>query len=291
MRGGSWSVGPVLAALIFFFATLGFGGTRAFFTDTESASISFRAGVWDTPTSTPSPTSTPAPTATSTPSPTPAALLATVDVQPDSLQKKSQGSPLTAYIELPGGYDARNIDMSTVRLWYGPGSVWANKKPTSVGDHDGDGVLDLMVKFDRQAVIGLIGDLQPPAQLEFYVTGVVVSGSERREFAGGDVVSLVDPTKERDGEPTPAATETPGERSAPAPPATDTPTSTPVAQPTAPPAPTLTATPAPSETATPTPAPASSPTSTAEPTATPTAEPAPTETPASDPEPSPTASE
>lgn len=261
-------------------------GTSACLRSSRSVSVGFTAGQWGSPTP-------------------PARLQATVDVKPDALQKESQGSPLTAYVELPNGYDVRDIDVSTVRLWYGPGSVWANKKPTSVGDHDRDGVLDLMVKFDRQAVIGLIGDLQPPAQLEFYVTGVVVSGSERREFAGGDVVSLVDPTKEKDGEPTPAATATPDERSAPAPPATDNPTSTPVAQPTAPPASTSTATPVPSETATPTPAPASSPTPTVEPSATPTAEPAPTETPAltetsvptetavpaPDPEPSPAVSE
>lgn len=87
---------------------------------------------------------------------------AIVDVQPDTLNKASQGDAVTAYIfiEIPG-YDVNAIDVSTVRLSTNNGIVSALPSPTEVSDHNGNGIPDLMVKFDRQAVIGIvdIGDV------------------------------------------------------------------------------------------------------------------------------------
>lgn len=238
----------VVAAVL---ALLG-AGTGAYLRSGDSASVSLRSGAWTTPTSTPTATPTPGP------------LLATVDIKPEALQKKSQGSPLTAYIELPGGYDVRKIDVTTVRVWHEADWVPADKKPASVGDYDGDGIADLMVRFDRKAVIEkLIGDLQPPAQVELWVVGVVATPGGLREFAGVDVAKLVDPSQGADDEATPAAT--------PAPAATATPTPATVAP---------SATPQPSPTATPTAPPA---------TATPSQTPAPEDTPAPTNTPAPTA--
>ena len=57
---------------------------------------------------------------------------------------------MTAYIELPEPFDVADIDTSTVKL---NGTVPAEAHPVAIGDHDKDGVNDLMVKFDRQALI------------------------------------------------------------------------------------------------------------------------------------------
>ena len=80
------------------------------------------------------------------------AISATIDVDPDTLNLKSKGNWITAYIELPSGYDVKNIDVKTVRLIVGKDNVPAENWPTSIGDYDNDGKPDLMVKFSRSAV-------------------------------------------------------------------------------------------------------------------------------------------
>lgn len=83
----------------------------------------------------------------------PATINATVDVSPAKLKL---GAPLawqnigkwfTCYIELPAGYNPSDIDISSIvlngALGVDPGA------PTSIGDHDGDGIPDLMIKFKR----------------------------------------------------------------------------------------------------------------------------------------------
>lgn len=83
----------------------------------------------------------------------PLPLPATIDIDPDTLDLKSRGRWITCYIELLLGYDVANIDVSTVAL---EGILSAEPWPTEIGDHDGDGVPDLMVKFDRVAVRELV---------------------------------------------------------------------------------------------------------------------------------------
>ncbi|GAB4344084.1 MAG: hypothetical protein Kow0099_23150 [Candidatus Abyssubacteria bacterium] len=80
-------------------------------------------------------------------------LMASVAVQPNSLNVKSKGNYLTAYIELPEGFDPANIDISSIVL---NGSVAALASPTAVGDYNSNGVADLMVKFDRASVQSIL---------------------------------------------------------------------------------------------------------------------------------------
>ena len=76
---------------------------------------------------------------------------ATVDISPDTLNTWSLfGKFITAYIELPEGYNANDIDISTVKL---NGEVQAELHPTKIGDYDNDGTPDLMVKFYRANVV------------------------------------------------------------------------------------------------------------------------------------------
>jgi hypothetical protein len=94
-----------------------------------------------------------------------AVIPATIDIDPDTLNLKSQGRWITVYIELPPGYDVGEITISTVAL---EGEelmevvLSAEPWPTGIGDHDDDGIPDLMVKFDRSAVQELVsvGDVE-----------------------------------------------------------------------------------------------------------------------------------
>lgn len=93
---------------------------------------------------------------------------ATIDFDPDTLNPKSQGKYVTVYIELPEEYDVNDIDISTIELTYGVGSVSAEDTPTEIGDHDENGIPDLMVKFDRQDVVAI---LAPGEEIEITVSG------------------------------------------------------------------------------------------------------------------------
>ena len=112
-----------------------------------------------------------------------AMILATVDFDPDTLNKKSKGKWVTVYTELPAGYNVTDINVSTMML---NETVSAELHPTEVGDYDSDGIPDLMVKFDRQAVIDIlpIGDA-----VSITVTGRLTDGTQ---FEGSDTVRVID---------------------------------------------------------------------------------------------------
>jgi PKD repeat protein len=78
----------------------------------------------------------------------------TIDIDPDVLNLKSKGKWITAYIEFPEGYNVSDIDVSSILL---NGTIPVDlNAPTAIGDYDGDGVPDLMVKFNRTAVCEFI---------------------------------------------------------------------------------------------------------------------------------------
>jgi hypothetical protein len=98
------------------------------------------------------------------------------------LNLKSKGRWVTVYIELPEGYDVNDIDVSSILL---NGLVPAELHPAEVGDYDGDGFPDLMVKFDRQAVQGILS----PGSQTITITGTV-SGAT---FEGTDTIEVISP--------------------------------------------------------------------------------------------------
>jgi hypothetical protein len=108
---------------------------------------------------------------------------AVVDVHPDVLNPRSRGRWLTCYIELPEGYDLADIDVSTVLL---NETVPADEDPTEVGDHDGDGIPDLMVKFSRSEVIGVLPHGR--GEVEVRVSGEVAG----LRFEGIDAIRVLD---------------------------------------------------------------------------------------------------
>ncbi len=113
----------------------------------------------------------------------------TIDLQPNTLNLRSKGKWLTCYIELPEGYDVNDINVSTVKLLVLGEEVSAEINPTEVDDYDDDGISDLMVKFDRQALIeyldGATGD----------VTLRVKGEVAETPFEGEDTITVVSPGK------------------------------------------------------------------------------------------------
>lgn len=118
------------------------------------------------------------------PEPTVIIIRATIDISPDTLNLRSRGRWITAYIELPSGYSVENIDVSTVRLIVENDNVPAESRPTGIGDHDNDSTPDLMVKFSRSAVQALaeIGEV------EMTVNGEVAG----LPFEGSDIIRVID---------------------------------------------------------------------------------------------------
>ncbi|MBC8265168.1 MAG: hypothetical protein H8E47_13720 [Anaerolineales bacterium] len=108
---------------------------------------------------------------------------ATVDIDPNTLNLKSKGKWIAAYIELPKGYEVDDIDVSTVLL---EDTIPAELHPTEVGDYDEDGISDLMVKFDRQALIESLDGTT--GEVTLTVSGELVAGTS---FEGSDTVTVV----------------------------------------------------------------------------------------------------
>jgi len=119
--------------------------------------------------------------------PTVLAVPAVVDIDPDTLNLKSRGKWITAYIELPESYPVDEIDKNTVAIAAVDNGRLAQPVlafgPTEVGDHDGDGIPDLMVKFDRAAVQALL----QPGEVELKVSGRLVDGLP---FEGSDTIMV-----------------------------------------------------------------------------------------------------
>ena len=97
----------------------------------------------------------------------------TIDIDPDTLNLKSKGKWITCYIELPlgHGYDVEDINVSTILL--NDVVPAEDHHPTNIGDYDNDGILDLMVKFNRQAVQGI---LEPGDNVAITVAGKLQDG-------------------------------------------------------------------------------------------------------------------
>ncbi|MFX1376319.1 MAG: hypothetical protein ACFFA0_10930 [Promethearchaeota archaeon] len=107
---------------------------------------------------------------------------AIVDIKPNTLNLKSKGRWVTAFIELPTGYDVAEIDISTILL---QDTIPAELHPTKIGDYDGDGIPDLMVKFSRRALQSIVpvGD-----EVEIELSGALLDGTM---ILGTDIIRVI----------------------------------------------------------------------------------------------------
>ena len=107
-------------------------------------------------------------------------LSAEITANPETLNLKSEGKWITAYIELPEDYDASDIDISIVKL---NGVIQAELHPTGIGDYDEDGIPDLMVKFSRQDLIAILS----VGEATLTITGEVCD----TPFEGSDIIRVI----------------------------------------------------------------------------------------------------
>lgn len=124
-----------------------------------------------------------APTATIPATPTTVPDQAVIDLKPETLNLKSKGENITCYIELPAGQNVRDILVASILL---ENAMQAQQSPVDVGDYDRDGISDLVVKFDRQAVNDLLQGRNGEVTLK--VTGGLRGGST---FEGTDTMIVI----------------------------------------------------------------------------------------------------
>ncbi len=114
-------------------------------------------------------------------------LPAEVSIDPDTLNLRAWGQWITAYIELPEGYAADDVDIETVELAYGGQesliAAWGDVQ---------DGVL--MAKFDWATVTAWFEGLHD-VDVELTVAGEV----DGVGFEGTDIIRVIDPSQRRGG--------------------------------------------------------------------------------------------
>ena len=116
----------------------------------------------------------------------PPQISATVRFLPKTLNLKSEGRWITAYIELPEGRNLRDIDIRTVML--------NNTVPVDltwsieVGDYDNDNISDLMLVFNRTEVVEYVLS----KGLAYGDVTLALTGDFRKigSFEGSDVVTV-----------------------------------------------------------------------------------------------------
>lgn len=121
---------------------------------------------------------------------------ALIDIDPDTLNTNSHGRWITAYITFLDEFDVSDIDPASITIQSVVGATCgdlevslpadtANFTP-QVGDRDEDGIPDLTVKFDRQALLafGLCED-----DVSITVTGSLTEGAL---FIGMDQIRVIE---------------------------------------------------------------------------------------------------
>ena len=109
-----------------------------------------------------------------------------IDLDPDTLNRASNGKWITCYIELEPAYDARDIVEASVTLEGTiPAHVVGEEGDGNIVDHDADGISECMVKFDRAAVQAIVA----PPEATLTVQGVLTDGTV---FEGTDTIRVID---------------------------------------------------------------------------------------------------
>jgi parallel beta-helix repeat protein len=121
-------------------------------------------------------------------------ITATVSIIPNTLNLRSNLKYVTAYIELPEGYNVSDINVSSILL---NNTIPVDPDaPTTIGDYDSDGIPDLMVKFNGTEVIEYILRNINMTQLieeRFMTITLTVTGKlkDGTPFQGSDTIKIV----------------------------------------------------------------------------------------------------
>ena len=116
-------------------------------------------------------------------------ITAEIEFEPETLNKRDHGDWVKVEIELPKGYKAADIVISSIRL---EGTVPAEVWPYEIHDHcsrhgqwsNGHEQAELTVKFNRRAVIAVLPDGD---HVPVHVTGMVGT----TPFEGVDIIRVI----------------------------------------------------------------------------------------------------
>lgn len=113
-------------------------------------------------------------------------ITATINFNPNKLNCKSKGRWVTVYIGLPSPHMAEDIDISTIVLTTSINQIGTSQTfPHTIVDINGDNVPELMIKFDRSALIEILEQQQ---LCEITVTGKLYDGVK---FEGSYIIKLI----------------------------------------------------------------------------------------------------
>ena len=114
-----------------------------------------------------------------------------IEVEPETLSKKSHGNWVMVEIELPHGYDASDVDLSSIRLeGTVPAVAWPHEKKKRrhehgcEHDHERHEHSELKVKFRRSEVIAV---LPAGKHVPVHITGTVAG----TPFEGVDIIKVI----------------------------------------------------------------------------------------------------
>jgi parallel beta-helix repeat protein len=120
---------------------------------------------------------------------------ATIDICPDTLNLRSKGRWIIAYLQLPEGYNAADIDATfillngTISPVLDPKYGFVTNSSEYLLDHNNDGILERMVKFDRASVESFITSQGIGyGNVALTVTGKLFDGTP---FEGTDIIFVV----------------------------------------------------------------------------------------------------
>jgi hypothetical protein len=99
----------------------------------------------------------------------PTTLVVEVTNEPDKLNSENRERGLTTYIELPSENDPTDIDVSTIML---NDAIKPEDHVTEIGDHDGDYIQELVVKFSSEEVEKVL----QPGSNPFKISGEMITG-------------------------------------------------------------------------------------------------------------------
>lgn len=116
-------------------------------------------------------------------------IIGTFEACPRVLNLQSKGKWITAFIELPEGYDVDDIKVTTILL---NDTVPAELRLVAIGDYDEDGIPDLMVKFDRAQVASYILD-NIDMEERFMTITLTITGylNDDTMFQGSDTIRII----------------------------------------------------------------------------------------------------
>lgn len=125
----------------------------------------------------------------------PPVITATIDIHPRVLNLRSRGKWITGCIGLSESYDVADINVSTILL---NDTIPVEMHPIRIADKDGDGIPDLMVKFDRAEVISYIlanVNMRELIKRRFMTVTLTVTGylDDGTPFEGSDTIGIILP--------------------------------------------------------------------------------------------------